>query len=54
MPITWEELTESLRPDQYTLANIDERLKRLKKDPWAGYFEVRQRLTASARKAAAV
>jgi bifunctional non-homologous end joining protein LigD len=54
VPIAWEELAESLRPDQYTLANIDERLKGLKKDPWADYFKVRQRLTAAARKAAAI
>jgi bifunctional non-homologous end joining protein LigD len=51
-PITWDELTSTLRPDQYTLANIDERLRRLKKDPWADYGTVRQRLTAAARKAA--
>jgi bifunctional non-homologous end joining protein LigD len=51
-PIAWDELTPSLRPDHYTLANIDERLRRLKKDPWADYGRVRQRLTAAARKAA--
>jgi bifunctional non-homologous end joining protein LigD len=54
VPIAWEELTESLRPDQYTLANIDARLAKLKKDPWRDYFTVKQRLTAAARKAAAL
>ena len=54
VPIAWDELTASLRPDQYTLANIDERLKRRRKDPWAEYFSVRQRLTAAAKKAAAL
>jgi bifunctional non-homologous end joining protein LigD len=51
MPIAWEELTPGLRPDQFTLANIDDRLARLKKDPWAEYSKVRQRLTAAAHKA---
>ncbi len=51
VPIAWEELTPALRPDQFTLANIDERLARLKKDPWAEYAKVKQRLTAAARKA---
>jgi bifunctional non-homologous end joining protein LigD len=51
VPITWDELTPALRPDQFTLANIEARLKRLKKDPWAEYPKVKQRLTAAARKA---
>jgi bifunctional non-homologous end joining protein LigD len=51
VPITWEELTPALRPDQFTLANIDERLRKQKKDPWADYLKVKQRLTAAARKA---
>ena len=39
VPIAWDELTPALRPDQFTLANIDARLARLKKDPWAEYFD---------------
>ncbi len=53
-PITWDELTSDLRPDQFTLANIGERLARQKKDPWAEYAKVKQRLTAAARKAVGV
>jgi bifunctional non-homologous end joining protein LigD len=53
LPIIWEELTPALRPDQFTLANIHARLARLKKDPWAEYSKVKQRLTAAARKAVA-
>ena len=44
-------MTSALRPDQFTLANIDDRLARLKRDPWAEYPKVKQRLTAAARKA---
>ena len=51
MPIAWEELTPILRSDQFTLANVDDRLARLEKDPWAEYDTVRQRLTAAARRA---
>jgi bifunctional non-homologous end joining protein LigD len=51
VPVAWEELTPALRPDQFTLGNIDARLSRLKKDPWAEYMKVKQRLTAAARKA---
>jgi bifunctional non-homologous end joining protein LigD len=53
-PITWDELTPALRPDNFTLANIDARLAGLKKDPWAGFFEMKQRLTAAARRAVGV
>jgi bifunctional non-homologous end joining protein LigD len=53
VPIAWPELTPSLRPDQFTLANIAERIAREKKDPWAEYLKTRQRLTAAARKAVA-
>jgi bifunctional non-homologous end joining protein LigD len=51
VPVGWKELTPALRPDQLTLATIDARLARLKKDPWAEYAKVKQRLTAAARKA---
>ena len=51
MPITWDELTPALRPDQFTLANVEEHLARRKKDPWADYAKTKQRLTAAMRKA---
>ena len=51
VPITWDEVTPALRPDHFTLANIEARLAKLKKDPWADYAKVKQRLTAAARKA---
>jgi bifunctional non-homologous end joining protein LigD len=51
VPVTWDELSPALRPDQFTLGNIGDRLARMKKDPWAEYLKVKQRLTAAARKA---
>jgi len=53
-PISWAELTTDLRPDQFTLANIEARLARQRKDPWADYAQVKQRITAAARKAVGV
>ena len=44
-PIRWDELGDVEGGNAYTLANIAARLKRLKSDPWEGYFDVRQSLT---------
>jgi bifunctional non-homologous end joining protein LigD len=43
-PIAWDELSEGLRSDHFTVGNIRHRLGFLKHDPWAGFFDVRQRL----------
>lgn len=43
-PITWTELGSLKSADQYTVINIRARLKRLRKDPWAGIGRVRQKL----------
>jgi bifunctional non-homologous end joining protein LigD len=47
VPIRWEELRPSLDPLQWTMLTVRERLKRLRKDPWDGYGQARQRMTAS-------
>jgi bifunctional non-homologous end joining protein LigD len=49
-PIAWEELSEKLRSDQFNVRNLPERLKRLKRDPWADYSKTRQCLTASMKR----
>lgn len=51
-PISWEELKKGLAGNKYDIKNIETRLSRLKKDPWGGYFDVRQRLTAAKLKKA--
>ncbi|HLH92577.1 MAG TPA: DNA ligase D [Xanthobacteraceae bacterium] len=43
-PLAWEELTEGVRPDHFTVDNLRERLDFLRRDPWEGFFEVRQRI----------
>jgi bifunctional non-homologous end joining protein LigD len=44
VPLQWEELTAKMRPDQWTVENVPQRLASLKRDPWEGFFEVKQSL----------
>ena len=43
-PVSWDELS-SLKPGQFNIHTVVERLGKLKKDPWNGFFQVRQALT---------
>ena len=43
-PLAWDELSEGLRADHFTIANLRQRLDVLKDDPWPGFFKIRQRL----------
>jgi bifunctional non-homologous end joining protein LigD len=43
-PIGWDEVSEGLKADHYTLDNIWHRLKFLKRDPWEEFFKIKQRL----------
>jgi bifunctional non-homologous end joining protein LigD len=40
VPLRWAELRGSIRPDTFTIETLGNRLRRLKDDPWEGYFEV--------------
>lgn len=42
-PIAWEEISEGLKADHFTVGNIRHRLRFLKRDPWNGFFKIRQR-----------
>jgi bifunctional non-homologous end joining protein LigD len=44
VPIDWKELASLRSANQYTVKNLRTRLKRLRKDPWAGIGRVRQKL----------
>jgi bifunctional non-homologous end joining protein LigD len=52
-PLQWRELSKAIRPDHFNIDNLRQRLAFLKRDPWEGYFEIRQRLPQSAMPAAA-
>jgi bifunctional non-homologous end joining protein LigD len=42
IPLAWEELVETKGGDQWTIANIGERLESLEGDPWEDYEKSRQ------------
>ncbi|MDI9240242.1 DNA ligase D [Lysobacter sp. LF1] len=44
MPLAWSELSKLTRGDAFTLADVPARLKRRRKDPWAGIELVKQSL----------
>ena len=43
-PLAWDELGPSIRADHFTVATLPRRLASLKRDPWAGFFSVKQTL----------
>jgi bifunctional non-homologous end joining protein LigD len=43
MPLDWNDLNAS--PERWTLSTVAERLKRLRRDPWAGYWACRQEIS---------
>ena len=45
MPLAWRELPKLKRGDAYTIADVPARLKRRRKDPWAGIEKLKQDLT---------
>ena len=49
-PVGWDELSR-LTFDQFTVKTVPRRLKTLKSDPWKEFWNVRQSITQSARRA---
>jgi bifunctional non-homologous end joining protein LigD len=43
-PIAWDELSESLSPQAFTIATVPERLNRHREDPWRSLQQIKQRL----------
>jgi bifunctional non-homologous end joining protein LigD len=43
-PLTWEELSDDLPSNHYTVENLPRRLRDLKNDPWTGFDRLRQLL----------
>jgi bifunctional non-homologous end joining protein LigD len=50
-PIAWNELSAKTRPDMFNVKNLPKRLDKLKKDPWADFFKVRQSITVKVQAA---
>ena len=51
VPLKWSELSGRIRPDSYNVETLANRLRRLRDDPWEGYFQTRdaQRLEPETR-----
>ncbi len=49
-PITWDELGALRGASQYTVLNLGQRLKRLRKDPWAEIGKIKQSLPKPSRR----
>jgi bifunctional non-homologous end joining protein LigD len=50
-PLAWEELSEHIGPQQFTVRNVIRRLAALDSDPWADLASVRQSLSAKVKHA---
>jgi bifunctional non-homologous end joining protein LigD len=44
VPLTWAELATGIRANHFTVDNLRHRLAHRKRDPWAGFFTLRQKL----------
>ena len=50
VPLDWDELSTRIRPDMYNIRNLPKRLDKLKQDPWADFFTMRQSITRQDRR----
>ncbi|WP_406858088.1 DNA ligase D [Alsobacter sp. KACC 23698] len=46
-PLQWDELSEAVRADHFGVDNLRQRLDFLSRDPWEGFFTLKQTLPAS-------
>ena len=54
VPLAWKELSNDIRSDHFTVANVAEQLKGLKVDPWRKYFTLKQKYTRTMKAALGV
>lgn len=52
-PLSWDELSPKVPPDRFNVRNLPRRLAGLRRDPWEGYFRLKQRLTREVMNAVA-
>jgi bifunctional non-homologous end joining protein LigD len=50
-PLAWDELKALKVAAPYDVKTMPQRLKKLRRDPWEGFFKTRQSITAKASKA---
>jgi bifunctional non-homologous end joining protein LigD len=49
-PLSWQEVENGVRSDAFSTATLPDRLAALPADPWAGFFEVKQQVSAAVRR----
>jgi bifunctional non-homologous end joining protein LigD len=49
-PVSWDELPNVKAGDEFKLANVPARIESLRSDPWKGYFDLRQSITAAMKR----
>ena len=49
-PLFWEEVEKGVRPEDFTVATVPQRLAALDKDPWAEIGKLRQSLSVAVRR----
>jgi bifunctional non-homologous end joining protein LigD len=54
VPLAWEELSTALKPNHFNVANLPTRLHKLREDPWAALFKLKQTLPSPGKKPGAV
>jgi bifunctional non-homologous end joining protein LigD len=50
-PLDWSELAEAVKSDHFRIGNIGRRLANLSRDPWEGFFDLRQTASGAGRPA---
>ena len=49
-PVSWEEVEQGVRPDEFTVETVPQRLSALPSDPWAEIGKIRQTISAAVRR----
>lgn len=44
-PLSWSELSVRIKSDTFTVKNVPQRLAKLKHDPWADFYQLKQKLS---------
>jgi bifunctional non-homologous end joining protein LigD len=53
-PVSWEEVEQGVRPDEFTVETVPQRLRAIGADPWAEIGKIRQTISAAVRREVAV
>ena len=46
-PLAWDELSPAVKPNHFNVSNVPARLERLRNDPWAEVFQIKQTLPSA-------